>query len=385
MATKERSSLVDALRAVHDPRRQCQNLRHQLVDILVIGFCGVLCGCDDFVEIEEFGRSKAGFFRRFLDLANGIPAHDTFRRVFQAVCPLALQHSLIDWLQDLRHTAGPAAGDDEVVAIDGKTLRRTGDPARGLGALHLVSAWATANGLSLGQVAVDAKSNEITAIPQLIALLDLKDCVVTIDAAGCQKDIAAQIVAKKADYVLALKENQPTLYDQVSDYFLHQIESDNAAGKMRRHREVETGHGRTETRTTYVAPVPQEMVASEAWLGLATIVMVVRQCVHHASGKATDEVRYFISSLPAKAKRLAGAVREHWGIENSLHWVLDVAFNEDRMRLRERNAIENLALLNRLAVSLLRQDHTIKAGVKCKRKRAGWDDNYLLQLLLNGV
>jgi hypothetical protein len=199
MPVQEQSKLVAALQAVPDPRRQCKNLRHRLVDVLVIGFCGVLCGSDDFVEIEEFGRSKKKFFRRFLELPNGIPSHDTFRRVFQAVCPQALQGCLIAWLQAVRQTTKPVASADEVVAIDGKTLRRTFDRARGLGALHLVSAWATANGITLGQVAVDAKSNEITAIPQLLDLLDLQDCIVTIDAAGCQKEIAAKIVAKKAD------------------------------------------------------------------------------------------------------------------------------------------------------------------------------------------
>jgi len=342
----------------------------------------VLCGCEDFVELETFGRSKEAFFRRFLELPEGIPSHDTFRRVFQAVCPQALQRALIGWLKDVRHAAQPEA-QGEVIAIDGKTLRRTFDRAKGLGALHLVSAWATSNGLTLGQVAADAKSNEITAIPQLIELLDLKDCVVTIDAAGCQKDIAAQLVTKDADYVLALKENQPTLYGQVSDYFVEQLEKEGPARKLRHHREVEKGHGRTETRETFVAPAPKEMVASGTWLGLATVVLVIRRCVEHATGKVSDEVRYFISSLPAKVKRLAGAVRQHWGIENGLHWVLDVAFNEDRMRQRDRNGIENLALLNRLAVSLLRQDKTVKAGVKCKRKTAGWDDNYLLHLLFD--
>ena len=381
MQAKEQSPLVAALAAVPDPRRPCKNLRHLLVDVLVVGFCGVLCGCDDFVELETFGRKKEDFFRRFLELPEGIPSHDTFRRVFQAVCPQALQRCLIQWLQGIRQRAPAAAG--AVIAIDGKTLRRTFDRAQGLGALHLVSAWATANGLTLGQVAVDAKSNEITAIPQLIELLDLKGCVVTIDAAGCQKDIAAQIVAKDADYVLALKENQPTLYDQVSDHFLDQLEKEGPERELRHHREVEDGHGRTETRETFVAPATKEMVASGAWLGLATVVLVIRRCVEHTTGKASDDVRYFISSLPARAKRLAGAVRQHWGIENSLHWVLDIAFHEDRMRQRDRNGIENLALLNRLAVSVLRQDKTVKGGVKCKRKAAGWDDNYLLHLLFD--
>lgn len=383
MRARERSELLEALEAVPDPRRQCKNLRHPLVDVLALGLCGVLCGCEDFVEIEEFGRSKEAFFRRFLELPHGVPSHDTFRRVFQAVCPQALQRCLIDWLRGLRQAAPPAAGDGEVIAIDGKTLRRTFDRARGLGALHLVSAWATANGITLGQVAAGAKSNEAAAIPRLIELLDLKGCIVTIDAAGCQKDVAAQIVAKDADYVLALKENQPTLYEQVADYFLQQIGEESPGGKMRCHRQAERGHGRAETRQTFVAPVPRGMAAAGAWAGLATIVLVIRRCVDHATGKASDEVRYFISSLPARAKRLAGAVRQHWGIENGLHWVLDVAFDEDRLRLRDRNAVENLALLNRLAVSLLRQDKTVKAGVKCKRKAAGWDENYLLRLLFS--
>ncbi len=379
MLARESSNLVDALQAVPDPRRQCQNLRHRLADVLALGSCGVLCGCEDFVEIEEFGRSKEDFFRRFLELAHGIPSHDTFRRVFQAVRPQALQRCLIQWLKKVRQTVPPADG--AVIAIDGKTLRRTFDRARGLGALHLVSAWATANGLTLGQVAVDAKSNEITAIPQLIELLDLKDCVVTIDAAGCQKDIAAAIVAKDADYALALKENQPTLHEQVSDYFLEEFAT--PGGRVRHHRQVEQGHGRTETREAFVAPATKAMAAPGTWVGLASLVMVIRRCLDHATGTTSDEVRYFISSLPARVKRLAGAVRQHWGIENGLHWVLDVAFNEDRMRQRNRNGIENLALLNRLAVSLLRQDQTVRAGVKCKRKTAGWDDNYLLHLLFN--
>jgi predicted transposase YbfD/YdcC len=382
MRALEQSELVAALKAVPDPRRQCQNLRHPLADVLALGLCGVLCGCEDFVEIEEFGRSKEAFFRRFLELPHGVPSHDTFRRVFQAVSPQALQRCLIDWLQGLRQAAEPAPGDGEVVAIDGKTLRRTFDRARGLGALHLVSAWATANGLTLGQVATDTKSNEITAIPRLLELLDLKGCVVTIDAAGCQKGIAAQVVAKGADYVLALKENQPTLYEQVGGYFLRQIAGEGPGGELRRHRQAEGGHGRTETRETFVAAAPPELVAPGAWAGLATIAVVIRRCVEHATGKASDEVRYFISSLPARAKRLAAAVRRHWGIENGLHWVLDVAFNEDRRRQRDRNGAENLALLNRLAVSLLRRDTTGKAGVKCKRKTAGWNDDYLLHLLL---
>jgi predicted transposase YbfD/YdcC len=379
----ERSALVDALAAVADPRRQCKNLRHRLVDILAIGFCAVLCGCDDFVEIEEFARAKEQFFRRFLELPNGIPSHDTFRRVFQAVSPQALQDCLIRWLTQVRHESPQPSGDAKpAIAIDGKTLRRTFDKAKGLQALHLVSAWATNNGITLGQVAVDAKSNEITAIPQLIELLDLKDCVVTIDAAGCQKNIARRIVEKEGDYILALKGNQEGLHEQVAEYFERQLESQTPSEELRSHRAVEKGHGRTETRETVVAPVPQELQGVAFWIGLSSIVMVARESIDHATQKVSSEVRYFISSLPAKVRQMARAVRGHWGIENGLHWVLDVAFNEDRLRVRDRNAIENLALLNRLAVSVLRQDRTVKAGVKCKRKKAGWDDEYLLRLLL---
>src|SRR5438876_4894644 len=250
MHAKEQSPLVTPLTPVPYPLLQRQPLPPLFPYTTLFRSCGVLCGCEDFVELQTFGRKKEDFFRRFLELPQGIPSHDTFRRVFQAVCPQALQRCLIQWLQGLRQAA-PAAAQGEVVAIDGKTLRRTFDRARSLGALHLVSAWATANGLTLGQVAVDAKSNEITAIPRLIELLDLKDCVVTIDAAGCQKEIAAQIVAKEADYVLALKGNQPTLYEQVSDYFLEQLEKEGPDRKLRHQREVEEGHGRSETRETF--------------------------------------------------------------------------------------------------------------------------------------
>jgi predicted transposase YbfD/YdcC len=378
MASKERSALVEALREVPDPRRQCKNLRHRLVDVLAINFCAVLCGCEDFVEVEQFATAKESFLRRFLELPNGVPSHDTFRRVLQAVCPKALQGCLIGWLAALRQRTG--AG-QPVIAIDGKAMRGTADPARGAGPLHLVSAWATANGLTLGQVAADAKSNEITAIPRLLELLELKGSVVTIDAAGCQKAIAAQLIAKGADYVLALKGNQQALHSQVVDYFVRQTGADRPGRGVRQHRVAEQGHGRSESREVWVAPAPASLAGAGAWAALATIGLVIRTSTDHATGKTTDEVRYFISSLPARVRRLANVVRQHWQIENGLHWVLDVAFGEDRRRLRDRTAAENVALLNRLAVSLLRQDQSVKAGVKCKRKTAGWNEDYLLHVL----
>lgn len=380
MARKEQSALVEALRAVPDPRRQCKNLRHLLIDVLAMHFCAVVCGCDDFVEVEQFARAKGAFFRRFLTLPNGIPSHDTFRRVLQAVCPKALQTCLIGWLTALRQRQGSS---QPVVAVDGKAMRGTADAANGTGPLHLVSAWATANGLTLGQVAADAKSNEITAIPELLELLELEGCVVTIDAAGCQKAIAAQIIDKGADYVLALKGNQKTLHRAVVEYFVQQTGAAQPDRGVRRYRVAEQGHGRSESREVWVAPVPEALTGAKAWTALATIVLVIRESTDWATGKVTDEVRYFISSLPARVKRLADVVRQHWQIENNLHWVLDVAFGEDRRRLRDRTAAINQALLNRLALSLLRQDKTVKAGVKCKRKTAGWNEDYLLHVLRN--
>src|SRR5262249_50458818 len=310
--------LVDQLQAIPDPRRQCRNLKHRLVDVLLAGFCGVLADCDDFVQIAEWARHHQDFLRTFLELPNGIPAHDTFRRVFAAVQPTALQGVLIGWLQQRRGL--PA----EWVHIDGKALRGTRCATRGLGALHLVSAWASQQGLTLGQVAVDAKSNEITAIPLLLDLLDLRDKVVTIDAAGCQKEIAAQIVAGGGDYVLAVKDNQPTLHAEVGQAFETALENDDP--RLRRHAAEETGHGRHDRRVTWVLPAGRHVSGRSAWAGLCTLVLVTRVVTCLVSGAQTIEVQHYLSSLRPSARRLAGAIRGHWGIENGLHWVLDVVF-----------------------------------------------------------
>jgi predicted transposase YbfD/YdcC len=379
MPRKALEQLHQALGDVPDPRRQCKNLLHPLTDILVLGFCAVLCGCEDFEEIEDFGNAKKDFFATFLELPHGIPSHDTFRRVFQAVCPQALQACLVAWLADLR--GAPTSDADRVIAIDGKTLRRTFDRRRNLGALHLVSAWATEAGLTLGQVAVDAKSNEIEAIPRLLDLLDLQGAVVTIDAAGCQKAIAAKIVKKQGDYVLALKDNQPMLHAQVLDYFTQQQEATRPARGVRHERRCEQGHGRNETRDVWVAPVPADLAGRADWAGLASIALVVHETTDRVTGAVTGEARCYLSSLAPKVKRVAQAIRSHWRIENSLHWVLDVVFHEDTMRLREHNAVQNFAFLNRLAVSVLKQDKTCKASIKNKRKTAGWNTDYLKHLL----
>jgi predicted transposase YbfD/YdcC len=365
-------ALVEQLRSIPDPRRQCRNLKHRLVDVLLIGFCGVLADCDDFVQIADWARHHEDFLRTFLELPNGIPAHDTFRRVFAAVQPEAVQRVLIPWLQQRRGLPG------DWIHIDGKALRGSRCAARGLGALHLVSAWASQHGLTLGQVAVDAKSNEITAIPLLLDLLDLRDKIVTIDAAGCQKEIATQIVAGGGDYVLAVKDNQPTLHAEVRQAFETALETDDP--RLRQYHDEATGHGRQERRVVWVLPAGRHVSSRSAWKGLCSLVLVLRVVTCLVSGVETVEVQHYISSLRPSARRLARAIRGHWGIENGLHWVLDVVFREDARRLYDRTAAENVGLLHRLATSLLRGD-TAKGSLRVKRKRAAWNTDFLAQLL----
>jgi predicted transposase YbfD/YdcC len=365
-------ALVEQLKTLPDPRRQCRNLRHLLHDILVLGFCGTLAGCDDFVEIADWASLHEDFFRTFLELPHGIPSHDTFTRVFALVRPDALQAILLPWLQQRRPEAG------EWIHIDGKFMRRTRRPRQGLGALNVVSAWASAAGLTLGQVAAADKSNEITAIPLLLEVLDLRDKVVTIDAAGCQKDIAAAIVDAGGDYVLSVKDNQPTLHAEIRSAFAAQAGV--PLGAERECVTEEADHGRRERRTVRVLPVGKHLTQRAAWLGLLTLVMVERVVTSVATGAVTTEVSYYISSLGPSARRLAAAIRGHWSIENGLHWVLDVVFREDARRVYDRVAAQNLAFVNRLALSVLRGDAT-KGSLKVKRKRAGWDIGYLAQLL----
>lgn len=366
--------LVERLKTIPDHRRQCRNLKHRLEDILVLGFCGTLAGCDDFVEIADWAIDNAEFFATFLELPEGIPSHDTFSRIFSAVKASTLQAVLLPWLLERRGQPG------DWVHLDGKTMRHTRRDSTGLGALHVVSAWAGQTGLTLGQVAVDAKSNEITAMPQLLALLDLRRKIVTTDAMGCQKEIAKVIREQKGDFILAAKENQPTLYAEIQAAF--------AAAEVRptsTHRKYTTedqDHGRHEFRTVQVLPATPYLSKSllSAWVGLLTLVMVIRVVTCQATGGTTTEVSYFISSLRPNARRIGAAIRGHWSIENGLHWVLDVVFREDARRLYDHTLAENVAFLNRLAVSLLRGD-TSKGSLKVKRKRAGRNIGYLAQLL----
>jgi predicted transposase YbfD/YdcC len=365
--------MLAAVAEVPDPRREHGKL-HRLSDILVIALCAVVAGCDDFCEIEAYGKVKREFLARFLALPNGIPSHDTFNRVLSLLNPRALSECVVRWLRAL-HDVQDLKG--EVVALDGKTLRRTIARTTGKARLHLVSAWATSRGLTLAQVAVDEKSNEITALPELIRSLDLQGAVVTIDAMGCQQEIAAEIRTAKADYVLALKANQETTFAAVVDEFTAHLEADDPPpGAV--HQTTETAHGRTEFRDYRSLPAPAA-VRAKGWRGVRSIGMVYTRC--ESRGRVTEETRYFLSSLRPGARRLAWAVRSHWQIENGLHWILDVAFREDDCRLFRGYAAENLALLNRLAVSLVKHDRTVKRGAKHKRKLAGWNDDYLLQLL----
>jgi predicted transposase YbfD/YdcC len=367
-------ALVEKLETIADPRRQCANLKHPLVDILIVGFCGVLGGCEDFVEIAEWAKGNEAFLRTFLELPHGIPAHDTFNRVFALLKPTTLQAVLLPWLLERRGLPG------DWIHLDGKTLRHTGRTTSKLKALHVVSAWAGQTGITLGQVAVEAKSNEITAMPQLLELLDLHDKIVTIDAMGCQKDIAEAIVAGGGDYILAVKDNQPTLHTEMQAAFA--TAPTPPARSSRLYTTEDHGHGREEQRTVQVLPARGYLSTAQLvmWLGVLSIVMVTRVVWCEATGKESLEVSYFLSSLPPHARRIGSAIRGHWSIENGLHWVLDVVFREDARRVYDRTTAENVAFLNRLAVSLLRGDLG-KGSLKVKRKRAGWHLSYLAQLL----
>lgn len=363
--------LRDCFQDFSDPRREHRRL-HSLWDIIGLTICAMIAGCDEVVEIEKYGRKKFDFLTTFLDLENGVPSHDTIGRVFSRLDPQKFSACFAKWTEQLAD-----AVHGRVIAIDGKTLRRAHD--KNQSPLHLVSAFATENRLVLAQQAVANKSNEITAIPELVKMLDVRNAIVTIDAMGCQKNIAAQIKEQGADYVLALKENQPTLHADVESLFLQGLETEFQGMKHEECATQEKGHGRQERRTYYqIRPSKAWRAAHPEWKGLKTVGMVVSER-QIGDGEITGAVRYFISSLTLKVSEFARAVRSHWAIENKLHWVLDVSYREDENRSRKDHTAENLAWLRRLTASLLVQDDA-KAGVKCKRKMAGWDDEYLLKI-----
>lgn len=361
---------------LEDPRSTV-NRRHPLVSVVVIAVMAVLAGANGPTAIARWAALKEEFLRDALDLPEGIPRKDVFRRVLMALKPAAFPACYVNWLKSLRATAASASGVEQpVLAIDGKTARRSHDRKNGLGALHSVSIWASEFGLSLGQVACAEKSNEITAIPEVLRLVDIKGAIITIDAIGAQKAIAAEIVAGGADYVLALKGNQETLHQAVIAYIDEQLEGDLEGAQE--HVTTEKGHGREETRTYLQLPAPEGLPGFALWKALKTIAVVTSLCLR--DGKETVEVRYYISSLTMDVRRLARAVRGHWGIENSCHWVLDVTYREDESRIREEALRENFAWLNRFTLSLLKQ-HPERASIAMKRRSCSWNENYLLQVL----
>jgi predicted transposase YbfD/YdcC len=363
---------------LEDPRSSI-NRQHPLVSVVVIALMAVLAGAGGPTAIARWAAIKKEFLVKLLDLPNGIPRKDVFRRVLMLLKPAAFQACFVNWLQSLRVQAAEATGIKQpVFAVDGKTARRSHDRRNDLGALHSVSVWASDFGLSLGQVACAEKSNEITAIPELLRLVDISGAIITIDAMGTQKAIAEQIIDSKADYVLALKGNQETLHQAVIDYIDEQNDNDFADANARWHVTEETGHGREEARTYIHMPVPPSLAGLKLWKGLKSIGLVVSVCVR--DGKETTETRYYISSLAVGVKRFAHAVRSHWGIENTCHWSLDVTFREDDSRIRDENLRENFAWLNRLTLSLLKQ-HPGRESIVMKRRSCGWNEDFMLQVL----
>ncbi len=373
MSSDTSARMQDHFNDLSDPRRR--EVIYPLINIVVIAICAVICGADDFVAMPKLGRTMRDWVGRFLDLASGIPSHDRFNAIFAAINTAEFERCLVSWITALHEIT-----DGQVIAIDGKTLRRSFDAASNKSAIHMVSAWATANHISLGQVVVDAKSNEITAIPKLLELLELSGAMVTIDAMGCQTEIARKIVDAGADYCLAVKGNQPTLHQGIVDHFDDHLEDDFSGTSVRRHQTEEKGHGREELRCYFICPVPANLPDRSRWAGLKAIGIAIN--VTQRDGKECIEVRYYILSKYVAARRFAQAVRGHWGIENHLHWQLDVTFGEDQCRTRLGHADANFSSLRRTALSMLKNESTLKIGIKNKRLTAGWDESYLEKVLV---
>ena len=374
-------SILEYFDDLEDPRSSI-NRQHLLGDLIVICVCGVLAGADGPKAIGVWARAHAEWLKKYLELPHDIPSHDTIGRLLAALRPVAFQACFEQWIASLRQRldSGIADGDitSEVIAIDGKALRRSHNRKKSLGPLFLVSAWSVQRGISLGQLATEEKSNEITAIPELLDQIELNNATVTIDAAGCQKNIAAKIINQGGDYLLALKGNQGTLYRAAIDYVIEQMENDFTTTTVERYVETTKGHGREDTVEYFHLPVPKTLPGASLWKKLRTIGVAVRTSLQ--DGKETTDIRFFISSLSLGVRRFAVACRGHWGIENSLHWCLDVTFRENDSRVRDRFAADNLAWLKCFAISLLKQQ-TDKESIAMRRRMAGWNVDYLMQVL----
>ena len=369
------SSFQDHFATLTDPRcPYAPNSRHLLMDILIIAVCAVISGAEGWEDIEEYGKSQAAWFADLLDLPHGIPGHDTFRRVLSRLDPEELTRCFIAWTNALSKASG-----GDIVSIDGKTLRHSFDRASSTAAIHMVSAWASTNRLVLGQLKVEEKANEITAMPTLLHLLDVTGAVVTIDAMGCQKEIVKTITERGADYVVALKDNHPTLYEAVT-LFLNDARATGFTDIAHDYHETVDGdHGRIATRRYWITSEIAWLGATASWTNLHSVGMGESR---RARGDTVQsDTRYFLTSLPAQGVRFAQAVRQHWGIENSLHWVLDVSFEEDACRMRKDQGAQTFAVLRHIAFNLLRREPHHKRGIKARRKRAGWDRDYLVQVL----
>jgi predicted transposase YbfD/YdcC len=359
---------------LNDPRVE-RTRKHPLINVVFIAVCGVLSGANSFAAIEEFGLDRRAWFARFLDLANGVPSDDTFARVLARLDPGAFEKCLLSWVQAVQEVT-----DHRLIAIDGKTLRGSYHKRDGKAAIHMVSAWAAENKLSLGQVVVDEKSNEITAIPELLGLLDISGALVTIDAMGCQKEIADLIREGEGDYVLAVKQNQPTLYERVEAAIGAGLEQDTS--DLDEHETVEVGHGRQEARTYVVFPAPKAVDPDGVWRDLSAVGMAVTESTD-PQGRCRMEARYYILSVLLSAKEFAGAVRGHWGIENNLHWQLDVSFREDECRVRTDHAPANLSVIRRFALGLLKRETSCRRGIETKRLKCAASDEYREKALFN--
>lgn len=367
-------SILDHFAELPDPRMERTKL-HKLGDILAIAICAVICGAEGWTDIELFGKSKASWLKTFLELPHGIPSHDTFGRVISALDPDAFERLFQSWIQGL---AGSSGG--QLIAIDGKTLRHSFDSAHAKAAIHMISAWATANHLVFGQIVTEAKSNEITAIPALLKMLDLRGSTVSIDAMGCQKDIARTIINGGGDYIFGLKGNHGTLHEEVKLFLDDAIDEGFKETPHAFHKTVDGGHGRIETRRIWCTYQIAWLQDRSAWTGFKSIAAVESERTEN--GRTTVERRYFISSHEGlDAAFMANAIRGHWGIENSLHWSLDVSFREDDSRVRKGHGAENLSRLRRITLNLLKEEKTVKVGIKGKRLKAGWDQTYLLRIL----